>query len=88
MATVHQVREGIVANETEVSLPADVLAQLGWEAGTKLVVNVVDKDTMILARRPEDWAEAFAGKLTGIFGTHEEILRYLDEERASWDKEE
>ena len=52
MATVHQVREGIVANETEVSLPADVLAQLGWEAGTKLVVNVVDQDTMILARRP------------------------------------
>ena len=71
MATVHQVREGIVANETEVSLPADILAQLGWEAGTKLVVNVVDKDTMILARRPENWADAFAGKLTGIFGTHE-----------------
>ena len=88
MATVHQVREGIVANETEMSLPADILAQLGWEAGTKLVVNVVDKDTMILARRPENWAEAFAGKLTGIFGKHEEILRYLDEERASWDQEE
>ncbi len=88
METVHQIREGTVANETEVSLPADVLKQLGWAVGTKLVVNVVDKDTIILARRPENYAEAFAGRLTGVFGTHEEVLRYLDEERASWDKEE
>ena len=88
METVHQVREGTVANETEVSLPADVLAQLGWEAGTKLVVSVVDKDTVILWRRPKDYASYFAGRLTGVFGTHEENLRYLDEERASWDEEE
>jgi bifunctional DNA-binding transcriptional regulator/antitoxin component of YhaV-PrlF toxin-antitoxin module len=87
MATVHQVREGIVASETEVSLPADVLAQLGWEAGTKLVVNVVDKDTVILARRPENASDRFAGKLGHVFGDHEEVMRYLEEERNSWEPE-
>jgi bifunctional DNA-binding transcriptional regulator/antitoxin component of YhaV-PrlF toxin-antitoxin module len=88
MATVHQVREGIVANETEVSLPADILAQLGWEAGTKLVVNVVDQDTVILARRPVSASERFAGKLAHVFGDHEEVMRYLEEERNSWEPEE
>jgi hypothetical protein len=88
METKHQIREGTVANETEVTLPADVLAQLGWEPGTNLVVNVVDKDTVILARRVKNPSDRVAGKLGHVFGDHDEVMRYLEEERNSWEPEE
>lgn len=43
---------------------------------------------LVLLRRPEKLAEAFAGQLTNVFGTHEEVVRWLDEGRDSWHVEE
>ena len=80
-------------NEQQLGTLAEALAPLGWDESTPIRINVLDQDTVVLIRRPvmtpppEGWVAHFAGKLTGVFGTHEENLRYLDEERASWDKE-
>ena len=82
-----RVGETTITGKNQVSLPAQGVRHLGWERGDRLIVQVLGEDAMILRRRPESWADYFAGKLPGVFGsTHEEILRYLEEERASWEQ--
>lgn len=84
---IEQVGETTITGKNQVSLPAEGLRLLGWQRGDRLLVSIQSGDIMVLMRRPDDWAEAFAGKLSHIFGTHEENLRYLEEERRSWDEE-
>ncbi len=88
---IEQVGETTITAKNQVSLPADGVRLLGWQKGDRLLVTVQRTslgDIMTLMRRPGDWTEAFAGKLGHVFGTHEEILQYLEEERRSWDPEE
>ncbi len=85
-----QLKETTITGKNQVTLPAEAVRQLGWEKGDRLIVNVIDMNglkMMTLMRRPEDWGEAFAGRFAGVFGTHEENLAYLEEERRSWDPE-
>ncbi len=85
-----QLKETTITGKNQVTLPAEAVRQLGWEKGDRLIIDVIDMNglkMMTLMRRPEDWGEAFAGRLTGVFGTHEENLQYLEEERRSWDPE-
>jgi len=84
---VSTVGETIITGKNQVSLPAQGVRSLGWERGDRLVVQLLGDDVMILRRRPAKWAEAYAGKLGHVFGTHEENLRFLEEERASWESE-
>ncbi len=74
-----------ITGRNQITLPAEGLRELGWERGDRLVVETVGEDTLVIRRLPENPAEYFAGKLTGVYGDHEEVLRYLDEERRSWD---
>ena len=67
--------------------PAHALHELGWEWGDQLFVQVFGKDMLLLGRRPKSWADYFSGQLGHVFGDHEEVLRYLDEERRSWKRE-
>jgi hypothetical protein len=76
--------ETTITGKNQVSLPARGVRQLGWERGDRLLVHVLDHDILLLTRRPENPAEFFAGKLGHVFGTHEETLRFLEEERAAW----
>lgn len=87
MTRIQQVGEVTITGKNQVSLPAEGLRLLGWEKGDRLIVTVQDGGIMVLMRRPENWTEAFAGQLSHVFGTHEENLRYLEEERRSWDEE-
>ena len=82
---VSTVGETTITGKNQVSLPAQGVRSLGWERGDRLVVQVLGEDVMVLRRRPADWAEAYAGRLGHVFGTHEENLRFLEEERASWE---
>lgn len=81
------VGETTITAKNQVSLPVDGLRLLGWERGNHLLVEVISDDVMLLIRRPEKWTDAFAGRLTAVFGTHEETLRWLDAERQSWSEE-
>jgi AbrB family looped-hinge helix DNA binding protein len=85
-----KVGETTITGKNQITLPTEAVRRLGWEKGDRLVVDVVDVGglkMMVLMRYPDNWAETFAGRLTGVFGTHEETLRYLEEERGSWDEE-
>lgn len=88
---IEQVGETTITAKNQVSLSAEGVRLLDWQKGDRLLVTVQRTslgDIMMLMRRPDDWAEAFAGKLGHVFGTHEDILRYLEEERRSWEPAE
>jgi bifunctional DNA-binding transcriptional regulator/antitoxin component of YhaV-PrlF toxin-antitoxin module len=77
--------EATITGETELSLPAETLRELGWEPGDILRVSVVGHDALVLTRRSKIWRERFeGGQMGNVWGDHEDTLRYLDEERASW----
>lgn len=40
---------------------------------------------LLLVRRPKSWAVYFSGKMGDVFGDHQDTLRYLAEERRSWE---
>jgi hypothetical protein len=86
MRVIRVVGETTLTGKNQVSLPAQGVRQLHWTKGDRLLVEAFD-DIMILMRRPANWTEAFAGRLTDVFGTHEETLRWLEEERRSWGDE-
>lgn len=35
-------------------------------------------------RKPTNWTEAMAGRLTDVYGDHEQVIDYLEGERAGW----
>ena len=82
------VGETTITGKNRVSLPAEGLRQLGWKRGDHLMAEVLGSDVLVLIRRPERWTEAFAGRFTGVFGTHEETRRWLEEERNAWERDQ
>lgn len=78
------VGETTITGKNQISLPSQGVRQLGWRKGDRLIVSVLSDDMMVLMRRPESWADAFSGKMGDVFGTHEDTLRFLEEERQSW----
>lgn len=77
--------ETTITGRNQVSLPAKGVREMGWDRGDRLLVESVGDDILVLIRRPHRYSEAFAGRLTEVFGTHEENLRFLEELRKSWD---
>ena len=80
------VGETTLTGKNQVTLPVEGLRWIGWERGDRILVQVVHEDMLLLMRRPEQWADAFAGKLGDVFGDHENNMAYLQEERRSWDE--
>jgi bifunctional DNA-binding transcriptional regulator/antitoxin component of YhaV-PrlF toxin-antitoxin module len=84
ISVVRAAGEATLSGKNQVSLPAYGVRQLGWQRGDRLIVETIGDDMMVLIRRPADWVEAFAGKLTDVFGTHDENLALIESERQSW----
>ena len=80
------VGEATITGRGAVNLPARALRSTGWKRGDRLFVELVDDEVLILSRRPEPIADAFAGKLTHLFPDPEDTRRFLAEERASWNE--
>ena len=80
------VGEATITGRGAVNLPARALRGTGWKRGDRLFVELVDDEVVILSRRPEQIADAFAGKLTHLFPDPEDTRRFLAEERGSWNE--
>ncbi|MGH2346660.1 MAG: AbrB/MazE/SpoVT family DNA-binding domain-containing protein [Chloroflexota bacterium] len=78
------VGETTITSKNQVTLPARSLTAVGWERGDHILVEVIDDHMLLLVRRPADWVDAFAGRLSDVFGTHEETRAYLEQERRAW----
>jgi AbrB family looped-hinge helix DNA binding protein len=78
------VGETTITGKNQISLPAQGVRRLGWAKGDRVIVQV-QGDRMILWRRPENWADYFAGKMGHVFGDHEDTMRFLEEVRRDWE---
>ena len=78
--------EVTLTSKNQVSLPAKSLRELGWQRGDLLIVTVLGNDMLVLTRRPTSWTDFYSGKMGDVWGDHEDNMRYLDEERASWNE--
>lgn len=81
------IGETTITGKNQISLPAAGLRAVGWERGDHLLVEVLRDDMLVLVRRPTVWADAFAGKLGHVFGSHEDSMAFLEGERRSWDED-
>jgi AbrB family looped-hinge helix DNA binding protein len=71
-----------------VHLPDDVLHDVGWKEGDRLVVSILDGERIILSRRPTDIAAYFAGALTDLYPDPDDTRRFLDEGRGYTDEDD
>jgi bifunctional DNA-binding transcriptional regulator/antitoxin component of YhaV-PrlF toxin-antitoxin module len=82
MATVeHEVRLG---QNSELTLPEEIVRLLRLEPGDRLVVEVDEAQPGRMQIRP--LRRSYKGILAGVYGTDEEALEYVRGERASWDQ--
>ena len=79
--------ETTITGRGQVTLPARGLRDLGWHTGDRLLVQRLGEDVVILVRRPTSWTEAYAGRLTDVFGDHDDVLSHVRGERAAWGDE-
>jgi AbrB family looped-hinge helix DNA binding protein len=79
-----EVATAKLSSKHQITLPVDVVRQLGLEPGDRLAVGV-EEDRIVLRPRPRDWVEYYRGRLRGVYGSSvEEIDEYIRKERASW----
>ncbi len=88
MQTIKAVGETTITGKNQISLPAQGVRELGWKRGDQLIVEILGEDMLLLIRRPDNWADHFSGKMGHVFKGREDTLRYLEEERRSWEPEE
>lgn len=87
MSALRTIGETTLTSKNQISLPAQGMRDVRWQAGDRVVVEVLSQDIILLVRRPKDWTSTFAGRLSHVFGTHEETLAWLDQERRNWGDE-
>lgn len=74
-----------VSSKHQITLPAQIVRELGLHGGDKLTVELIDK-RIVAVPQPASWADYVRGSAHGVYGrTTQEIHRHVAEERASWD---
>ena len=68
--------------KNQLTIPREIADRVGAEPGDSFVVDVdpASPDVIRLRKLPR----SYAGILPGVWGSHEDVLEYLREERASW----
>lgn len=78
------VGETRITGKGQISLPARGLRVMSWAKGDRLLVERLGDDVMLLMKRPTSWTDAFAGKLSHVFGDLEANVALVRGERATW----
>jgi AbrB family looped-hinge helix DNA binding protein len=87
VAVYHAMAEGgphvtTISSKNQITLPAQLLRELGLRPGDRLAVNR-EGSRLWLRARPRDWVRHYAGSLAGEYGgSREEIDGYLSGLRA------
>lgn len=71
------IGEAKISARGSVHRPAKLLQEVGWQRGDRLWIEVVDGDRVVLSKRPDDFVEYFAGRLTHLYPDPEETRRFL-----------
>lgn len=75
-----------ISSKNQITLPAQLLRELGLGAGDRLAVSR-EGNRLILRARPKDWVAYYGGSLPGLYGEgKEEIDEYIRGLRAESDR--
>jgi bifunctional DNA-binding transcriptional regulator/antitoxin component of YhaV-PrlF toxin-antitoxin module len=68
--------------KNQITLPREVADQIGARPGDRFVIDALaePQGEVRLRKLPR----SLAGTLDGAWGSHEQVIEYLREERASW----
>lgn len=68
--------------KNQITVPDEIVRALGAAPDDMLAFETVpsEPDTVVVRRLPR----SFAGSLTGVYGTTEDVLAFLKEEHDSW----
>lgn len=75
------MKAATVSSKGQVTIPAELVRQLGILPGSKLLVVPVEGGIMLL-RRPESLTDNLAGSLAEVY---EGAQDYVEAERREWD---
>ena len=79
---MHSVK---VSSKNQVTLPKEICRQLNVKKGSRLFIEIKDSKIMITPE-PDNYVEHYYSMAKGTYGqTVEEIDRYVQEERGTWD---
>ena len=74
-----------VSSKHQITLPAQIVRELGLNGGDKLTVELID-ERIVAVPQPASWVAYIRGSAKGVYGrTLREVDRYVAEERASYD---
>ena len=77
-----------LSSKNQITVPIEMVRNLGLKGGDKLVAELID-DHIVLLPQPESWVDYFAGRLKGVWGeTVEEIDQYIADLRGGREREE
>lgn len=75
-----------ISSKNQITLPAQLLRQMGLGAGDRLAVTV-EGNRLVLRPRPKDWVAYYGGSLPGLYGqSRQEIDGYVRELRDETDR--
>lgn len=80
MTKVKMVKLG---RKGQVVIPKEIREVLGLKEGDRLLVGLEGNRVVLTA--PGEYAKRTRGALRGLWGGKDEVEKYLEEERASWD---
>ena len=73
-----------VSNRYQIALPSAARQKLNIQAGDRLLVDVQD-GVLVLIPQPDDYVKYMAGLHREVWASVN-TTKYLQEERAAWDK--
>jgi AbrB family looped-hinge helix DNA binding protein len=77
-----------ISSKNQITLPAQLLRELGIGPGDRLAVNR-EGNRLVLRARPKDWVAYHAGSLGDLYGrTPAEVDAYVKELREESDRAE
>lgn len=75
-----------LSSKGQVTIPVEIVRASGLKAGDKLDIELID-DRIVIWPKPASYADYFTGSMKGFWGSTEEIDQYIEELRASPERE-
>ncbi len=71
-----------LSSKNQITIPVEVLRELGLKPGDDLDVEAVDGHVEV--RPAEDWVEKWAGSMPGVWPN--DAVEYVRKLRSEWDR--
>lgn len=87
MVKIKHMKTLTISPQGQITIPVNLRRDLNLKGGTKLILNLVDwvkNKAIVLQPMPKNWVDTVSGSGKGLWG--KSSVKYLEEERNSWQK--